>query len=160
MVSNLHMILPKYFLIVIMMFYVKFSITFHPETNKLPTAIFTIKWDLHTSKNFVTYHSSFELEYGCEDQQSFDIAAQPTKEINKSSNEILLKNFANRYLWTMDATANLKNANKYWATRREEKRRIVSCKPIFEEALQVFKKLFNTDNNNSKTNLNNLFVLM
>jgi len=23
----------------------------------------------------------------------------------------------------MDATANLKNANKYWATRREEKRR-------------------------------------
>jgi len=37
-------------------------------------------------------HTSFELVYSPEDQQSFDITIRSTK-INKSSNEILLKKF-------------------------------------------------------------------
>ena len=104
--------------------YVRFSTTYHPETNGLtenrnkeigkllrllgnkqkewdevlPSAL----WALRTTKNSVTNHSSFELVYGREDQQPFDIAARPTKSVNKSSDEILLEKFVNHYLWTME----------------------------------------------------------
>jgi len=83
----------------------------------LPSAL----WALRTVKNSTTNHSSFELVYGREDQQPFDIAARPTKGINKSSDEILLEKFINHYRWTMEACENIKNVNKYWAARREEK---------------------------------------
>ena len=165
--------------------YVKFSTTYHPETNGLtenrnkeigkllrllsekhkewdevlPSAL----WALRTTKNSVTNHSSFELVYGREDQQPFDIAARPTIGINKSSDEILLEKFVNHYLWTTEAAANVKNANKYWANRRESKNSMNQAKnirpgdlvlvrnfsrtklePYFVGPLQVLKKQFNT----------------
>ena len=165
--------------------YVKFSTTYHPETNGLtenrnkeigkllrllsekhkewdevlPSAL----WALRTTKNSVTNHSSFELVFGREDQQPFDIAARPTKDVKKSSDEVLLEKFVNHYLWIMEATANVKNANKYWAARREEKNSMNQAKrikpgdlvlvrnfsrtklePYFVGPLQVIKKQFNT----------------
>ena len=165
--------------------YVRFSTTYHPETNGLtenrnkeigkllrvlgekhkewdevlPSAL----WALRTTKNSVTNHSSFELVYGREDQQPFDIAARPTKDVKKSSDEVLLEKFVNHYLWTMEAAANVKNASKYWATRREEKNSMNQAKrikpgdlvlvrnfsrtklePYFVGPLQVLKKQFNT----------------
>jgi len=103
--------------------YVKFTSTYHPESNGLtenrdkeigkmlrllskkhrewdevlPSAL----WALRTTKNSVTNHSSFELVYGREDQQPFDIAARPTKGVNKTSDEILLEKFVNHYLWKL-----------------------------------------------------------
>jgi len=68
--------------------------------------------------------------YGREDQQPFDIAARPIKGVNKSSDEILLEKFVNHYLWTMEAAANVNNANKYWTTRREEKNSMNQAKRI------------------------------
>ncbi|OUM58042.1 hypothetical protein PIROE2DRAFT_16784 [Piromyces sp. E2] len=44
----------------------------------LPSAL----WALRTSKNSVTKFSSFELVYGREDQQHFDISARPTKNLH------------------------------------------------------------------------------
>jgi len=165
--------------------YIKFTSTYHPESNGLtenrnkeigkllrllsdehkewdevlPSAL----WALRTAKNSVTNHSSFELVYGREDQQPFDIAARPTKEIGKSSDEVLLEKFVNHYLWTMEAANNVKNANKYWATRREEKNSMSQAKairpgdlvlvrnfnrsklePYFVGPLKVIKKQFNT----------------
>ena len=165
--------------------YVKFTSTYHPESNGLtenrnkeigkllrllgtenkdwdevlPSAL----WALRTTKNSVTNHSSFELVYGREDQQPFDIAARPTKSPNKSSDEILLEKFINHYRWTLEACDNIKNANKYWATRREEKQSMKKGKdikigdlvlvrnfnrtklePYFVGPLQVIKKQFNT----------------
>jgi len=165
--------------------YVKFTSTYHPESNGLtenrnkeigkllrllgernkewdeilPSAL----WALRTTKNVVTNHSSFELVYGREDQQPFDIAARPTKSPNKSSDEVLLEKFINHYLWTLEAACNIKNANKYWAARREEKnsmnqgKRIkpgdlvlvrnfsrTKLEPYFVGPLKVIKKQFNT----------------
>ena len=165
--------------------YVKFVSTYHPESNGLtenrnkeigkllrllgtenrdwdevlPSAL----WALRTVKNSTTNHSSFELVYGREDQQPFDIAARPTKGINKSSDEILLEKFINHYRWTMEACENIKNANKYWAARREEKQSWNKAKeikagdlvlvrnfsrtklePYFVGPLKVIKRQFNT----------------
>jgi len=69
----------------------------------------------------VTKHSSFELVYGREDQQPFDIAARPTKGVNKPSYEILSEKFISHYRGTIEAAENVKNASKYWANREEEK---------------------------------------
>ncbi len=165
--------------------YIKFTATYHPESNGLvenrnkeigkllrmlgekykewdevlPSAL----WALRTTKNTVTNHSSFELVYGREDQQPFDIAARPTKGVNKSSDEILLEKFISHYLWTIEAANNLKTANKYWANRREEKNSMNQGKriqpgdlvlvrnfnrsklePYFVGPLKVIKKQFNT----------------
>ena len=165
--------------------YVKFISTYHPESNGLtenrnkeigkllrllgsknkdwdevlPSAL----WALRTTKNKVTKHSSFELVYGREDQQPFDIAARPTKDINKSSDEVLLEKFINHYRWTLEAAENVKNANKYWAARREEKNSLnegkriregdlvlvrnfsrTKLEPYFVGPLKVIKKQFNT----------------
>jgi len=125
----------------------------------LPSAL----WVLRTTKNKVTKHSSFELIYGREDQQPFDIAARPTKDINKSSDEVLLEKFINHYRWTLEAAENVKNANKYWAARREEKNSLnegkriregdlvlvrnfsrTKLEPYFVGPLKVIKKQFNT----------------
>ncbi|KAG4084549.1 hypothetical protein H8356DRAFT_1355643 [Neocallimastix lanati (nom. inval.)] len=125
----------------------------------LPSAL----WALRTTKNKVTKHSSFELVYGREDQQPFDIAARPTKDINKSSDEVLLEKFINHYRWTLEAAENVKNANKYWAARREEKNSLnegkriregdlvlvrnfsrTKLEPYFVGPLKVIKKQFNT----------------
>jgi len=165
--------------------YIKFVTTYHPESNGLtenrnkeigkllrllgtknkdwdevlPSAL----WALRTVKNSTTNHSSFELVYGREDQQPFDIAARPTKGINKSSDEILLEKFISHYRWTIEASENVKNANKYWAVRREEKQSMNQAKeikegdlvlvrnfsrtklePYFNGPLKVIKKKFNT----------------
>jgi len=165
--------------------YIKFTSTYHPESNGmvenrnkeivkllrllgnknqewdevLPSAL----WALRTTKNSVTKHSSFELVYGREDQQPFDIAARPTKALNKSSDEVLLEKFVKHYLWTMEAAQNIKNANKYWATRRDEKNSMnkgkfvkpgdlvlvrnfnrTKLEPYFVGPLKVIKKQFNT----------------
>ena len=165
--------------------YVKFTTTYHPESNGLvenrnkeigkllrllgeenkdwdevlPSAL----WALRTTKNSVTKHSSFELVYGREDQQPFDIAARPTQGVNKSSDEILLEKFISHYRWTMEAAENVKNASKYWANRREEKNSMKNSKnirigdlvlvrnfsrsklePYFVGPLKVIKKQFNT----------------
>jgi len=165
--------------------YVKFVSTYHPESNGLtenrnkeigkllrllgkknqdwdevlPSAL----WALRTAKHSTTKHSSFELVYGREDQQPFDIAARPTKGINKSSDEILLEKFINHYRWTCEAAENIKSANKYWATRREAKTSMNQAKqikegdlvlvrnftrtklePYFVGPLKVIKKQFNT----------------
>ena len=98
-----------------------------------------------------------------EDQQPFDIAARPTKGINKSSDEILLEIFISHYRWTMEACANIKNANKYWSVRRQEKQSLNQAKniqvgdlvlvrninraklePYFHGPFKVIKKQFNT----------------
>ena len=165
--------------------YVKFITPYHPESNGLvengnkeigkllrllgqqhkewdeilPSAL----WALRTTKNSITNHSSFELVYGREDQQPFDIAARPTKGINKSSDEILLEKFVSHYQWVMEAASNIKNASKYWATRREEKTSMNQAKrikpgdlvlvrnfnrtklePYFVGPMKVVKKQFNT----------------
>jgi len=165
--------------------YIKFTSTYHPESNGLtenrnkeigkllrllgskyrewdeilPSAL----WALRTAKNSVTGHSSFELVYGREDQQPFDIAARPTKEVNKSTDEVLLEKFINHYLWTIEAADNIRNASKYWAMRREEKNSMNKGKyikpgdlvlvrnfsrnklePYFVGPLKVIKKQFNT----------------
>jgi len=165
--------------------YVKFTSTYHPESNGLvenrnkeigkllrllgkrnkdwdevlPSAL----WALRTTKNSTTKFSSFELVYGREDQQPFDIAARPTKGLNKSSDEILLEKFINHYRWTMEAANNVKNANKYWSMRREEKNSLnkgkwikegdlvlvrnfsrTKLEPYFVGPLKVIKKQFNT----------------
>jgi len=48
------------------------------------------------------YHLHSGL-YGREDQQLFDIAARPTKDNNKSSDEVLLEKFINHYRWNLEA---------------------------------------------------------
>ena len=165
--------------------YVKFVTTYHPESNGLtenrnkeigkllrllgennkdwdevlPSAL----WALRTTKNTVTKHSSFELVYGREDQQPFDIAARPSTSIKKSSDEILLEKFINHYRWTMEACDNIKTANKYWAARREEKQSMkrsneihvgdlvlirnfnrTKLEPYFVGPMKVIKKQYNT----------------
>ena len=55
----------------------------------LPSALLALR----TSKYMVINHSSFELVYGFEDQQPFDIAARTTKGVNKLQDEILLGKF-------------------------------------------------------------------
>jgi len=165
--------------------YVKFTTTYHPESNGLtenrnkeigkllrllgkknkdwdevlPSAL----WALRTTKNTVTNHSSFELVYGREDQQPFDIAARPTKGVNKSSDEVLLEKFISHYRWTLEACKNIKNANKYWSIRRQEKQSMNQAKeikigdlvlvrnisrtklePYFVGPFKVIKKQFNT----------------
>ena len=122
--------------------YVKFVATYHPESNGLtenrnkeigkllrllgrknqdwdevlPSAL----WALRTTKNTATGHSSFELVYGREDQQPYDIAIRTIENAGKSYDEILMEKFVRHYQWTREACENVKNANKYWATRREE----------------------------------------
>ena len=166
--------------------YVKFTSTYHPESNGLvenrnkeigkllrllgtkykdwdeilPSAL----WALRTTKNNVTKYSSFELVYGREDQQPFDIAARPTKDTKgKTSDEIILEKFINHYRWTLEAAENVKNANKYWAIRRQEKNSMnkgksinpgdlvlvrnlsrTKLEPYFVGPLKVIKKQFNT----------------
>jgi len=165
--------------------YVKFVTPYHPESNGLtenrnkeigkllrllgkdnkdwnevlPSAL----WALRTVKNSTTNHSSFELVYGREDQQPFDIAARPTVGVNRTSDEILLEKFINHYRWTREACYNIKNANKYWATRREEKQCMNKAKeikagdlvlvrnfsraklePYYVGPLKVIKRQFNT----------------
>jgi len=165
--------------------YIKFTSTYHPESNGLtenrnkeigkllrlignknqdwdeilPSAL----WALRTTKHTSTNHSSFELVYGREDQQPFDIAARPTKDLNKSSDEVLLEKFITHYRWTLEAAENSKNASKYWATRREEKNSFnqgrhikegdlvlirnfnrTKLEPYFVGPLKVIKKQFNT----------------
>jgi len=82
----------------------------------LPSAL----WALRTTKNTATGHSSFELVYGREDQQPYDIAIRTIENAGKSYDEILMEKFVRHYQWTREACENVKNANKYWATRREE----------------------------------------
>ena len=165
--------------------YIKFVSTYHPESNGLtenrnkeigkllrllgeknkdwdeilPSAL----WTLRTTKNSVTNHSSFELVYGREDQQPFDIAARPTKDLYKSSDEVLLEKFVSHYRWVLEAAENSKNASKYWATRREEKNSLnqgkriavgdlvlvrnfnrTKLEPYFVGPLKVIKKQYNT----------------
>ena len=95
--------------------YVKFTSTSHPEWNGLTknrnkeigkllrllgsknndwdeVLLFAL-WALRTTKNKVTKPSCFELVYGRKDHQPFDIAARPIKDIDKSSDEVLLENF-------------------------------------------------------------------
>ena len=122
--------------------YVKFIATYHPESNGLtenrnkeiwkllrllgkknqdwdkvlPSAL----WALRKTKNTTTGHSSFELVYGKEDQQPYDIAIRTIENAGKSYDEILMEKFVRHYQWTIEACENVKNANKYWATRREE----------------------------------------
>ena len=165
--------------------YIKFVSTYHPESNGLtenrnkeigkllrllgeknkdwdeilPSAL----WALRTTKNSVTNHSSFELVYGREDQQPFDIAARPTKDLYKSSDEVLLEKFVSHYRWVLEAAENSKNASKYWATRREEKNSLnqgkriavgdlvlvrnfnrTKLEPYFVGPLKVIKKQYNT----------------
>ena len=74
-----------------------------------------------------------------------------------------MEKFTNHYRWTLEACANIKNANKYWATRREEKQSMNRAKdihegdlvlvrnfnrtklePYFVGPLKVIKKQFNT----------------
>ena len=81
--------------------YVKFITPYHPESNDLvgnrnkkigkllrlqgrqhkewdeilPSAL----WALRTTKNLIINHSSFKFVHGREDQQSFNMAARPTK---------------------------------------------------------------------------------
>ena len=165
--------------------YIKFTSTYHPESNGLtenrnreigkylrllgtknrdwdevlPSAL----WALRTAQHSVTKHSSFELVYGRQDQQPFEIAANPTKQMGKSTDEVLLEKFINHYRWTLEAAENVKNANKYWAMRREEKLSMNQGKlikkgdlvlvrnfsrsklePYFVGPLKVVKKEFNT----------------
>jgi len=165
--------------------YIQFTTTYHPESNGLvenrnkeigkllrllgtqnkdwdevlPSAL----WALRTTKNSVTKFSSFELVYGREDQQPFDIAARPTQGITKSNDEILLEKFISHYRWTIEAAENVKNANKYWAMRREEKASMnqankiregdlvlvrnfsrTKLEPYFVGPLKIIKKQFNT----------------
>jgi len=165
--------------------YIKFVTPYHPESNGLvenrnkeigkllrllgkknkdwdeilPSAL----WALRTTKNSVTNHSSFELVYGREDQQPFDIAARPTKGVGKSSDEILLEKFTSHYRWVIEAASNIKNASKYWAARRDEKNSMNQAKrikpgdlvlvrnfsrtklePYFAGPLEVVKKQYNT----------------
>jgi len=61
-------------------------------------------------KNSVMIRSSFELVYGREDQQPFDIAVQLTKGLYKSSDEVILEKFMSHYQWVMEAVSNIKNA--------------------------------------------------
>jgi len=99
--------------------YVKFTTTYHPESNGLVEnrnkeigKLLRLlgeenkDWDevlpstllaLRTTENSVTKHSSFELVYGREDQQPFDIAARPTRGVNKSTDEILFEKFIHFY---------------------------------------------------------------
>jgi len=95
--------------------YVKFVATYNPEFNGLtenrnkeigklfhllgkknqdwdevlPSAL----WALRTTKNTTTGYSSFELAYGREDQQPYDIAVRTMENAAKSYNEILMEKF-------------------------------------------------------------------
>jgi len=125
--------------------YVKFVSTYHPESNGLtenrnkeigkylrllssknkewdqvlPVAL----WALRTTKNSVTKHSSFELLYGRLDHQPFELLInnQRKDKLNKSDDEVYLEKFVDHYNWIQEACQNVKNANQYWATRREER---------------------------------------
>ena len=82
----------------------------------LPSAL----WALRTAENTTTGYSSFELVFGREDQQPYDIAVRTMENAGKSYDEILMEKFVRHYKWTREACENVKNANKYWATRRKE----------------------------------------
>ena len=99
--------------------YVKFTTIYYPERNGLTEkhnkeiskllrlldsknkdwggVLSSAFWALRTTKNKETKHSSLELAYDREDQQHFDIASRPTKDINRSSDEVLLENYINYY---------------------------------------------------------------
>jgi len=95
-------------------------------------------------KNSVTDHSSVEYVYGREDQQPFNIAARPTKGVNKSSDKILLEKFINHFLWTMEAAANIMIANKYWVTRKEQKNSMNQAKRITSGVLVLIRNFSNS----------------
>ena len=125
--------------------YVRFTSTYHPESNGLtenrnkeigkylrllgksyqewdevlPAAL----WALRTVKNSTTKFSSFELVYGRTDHQPFEMLVNSANPGNsqKSSEEILMEKFINHKEWIKEACQNVKNANKYWSMRREEK---------------------------------------
>jgi len=123
--------------------YIKFTVTYHPESNGLtenrnreigkllrllaskekewdlvlPFAL----WALRTSKNSVTKYSSFELLYGRRDQQPFELASSlPTSNVQGSKEELLIEKFINHNKWVIDTCNNIKKINKYWKTRRKE----------------------------------------
>jgi len=123
--------------------YIKFTVTYHPESNGLtenrnreigkllrllankekewdlvlPFAL----WALRTSKNSVTKYSSFELVYGRQDQQPFELSTTlPNSNVQGSEEELLIEKFIDHYKWVIDACNNIKKNNQYWETRREE----------------------------------------
>jgi len=77
-------------------------------------------------------------------KQPFDVAARPTKALNKSSDEVLLEKFITHYRWVMEAAENSKNASKYWATRKEEKNSFNQGKHIKEGDLVLIRNFNRT----------------
>ena len=72
-------------------------------------------------KNSVTKYSSFELVYGRQDQQPFELSTTfPNSNVQRSEEELLIEKFIDHYKWVIDACNSIKKNNKYWETRREE----------------------------------------
>jgi len=123
--------------------YIRFITIYHPESNGLtenrnreigkllrllgasekdwdlvlPLAL----WALRTAKNSVTKYSSFELLYGRQDQQPFELATTlPTTNVLGSEDEQLIEKFINHHKWVLDAAENIKKNNIFWSERREK----------------------------------------
>jgi len=124
--------------------YIQFVATYHPESNGLTenrnreigkllrtlgekeenwdTLLFPVLWALKNSTNSATGFSSFQLLYGRNDLQPFDLLIKrKIKDPNQSFDEYLVDKFIDHCKWLLEACDNIENANTYWAERRKEK---------------------------------------
>jgi len=165
--------------------YVQFVSVYHPESNGmvenrnkeigkylkilcdnkaliwdeiLPSAL----WALRTCKNETTKFSSFELLYGRRDLQPFELTVNlDKKEPFETQEEYMIRKFTRHHTWIQEAINNIQTANKIWADRRNQMKRMQAnyqpgdlvlvrtinrrkLDPYFIGPLKIVKKQFNT----------------
>jgi len=165
--------------------YVQFVSVYHPESNGmvenrnkeigkylkilcdnkaliwdeiLPSAL----WALRTCKNETTKFSSFELLYGRRDLQPFELTVNlDKKEPFETQEEYMIRKFTKHHTWILEAINNIQTANKIWADRRNQMKRMQAnyqpgdlvlvrtinrrkLDPYFIGPLKIVKKQFNT----------------
>jgi len=103
--------------------------------------LYSALWALRTSKNEVTKYSSFELLYGRRDLQPFELSINIEKRNNlESEEEYWLRKFITHDRWIREAIRNIETANKLWADRRKQIKRM---KGDFKPGDLVLVKVFN-----------------
>jgi len=144
--------------------YVQYTTTYHPASNGevenrnreivkylkllgakennwdeiLPSAL----WALRTCKNEVTGFSSFELLYGRKDLLPCELSLNKDgRYLGESDEEYWLRKFITHHKWITEAIRNIETANKVWADRRNQVRRLrAEYKPGDLVLIKVFNR--------------------
>ena len=87
----------------------------------LPSAL----WALRTCKSEVTGFSSFELLYGRQDLQPFELGLNVQGlDKDEGEEEYWLRKFIIHHKWITEAISNIETANKLWLDRRRQIKRL------------------------------------